>query len=49
MDVLKYVTELLESDMVKYQNSFDNVRPVKEIAKVNLKPGKLLEVQGLDH
>ena len=45
LDVSKYVTELSDSDMVKYQSSFDKlVRPVQEIAEVNPKPSKLLGV-----
>ena len=45
LDVSKYVTELSESDTVKYQNSFDKlVQPAQEIAEVNPKPVKLLGV-----
>ena len=41
----KYVTELSDRDMVKYQNSYEKlVKMVQEIAEVEPKPSKLLGV-----
>ena len=45
LDVWRYVTELSDRDMVKYQSSYEKlVKPVQEIAEVELKPSKLLGI-----